>query len=178
MIYTKKSRFIIFLLIIILSLPILKFGRLTFLAKCNDFLNDEYFHYSNDFIAGGQNNLESDAKSKNSKLSSRTFDIVGKGKTAEQTKELQAKLFCRWPYFPTGIWCKANESITVNVTGGNLTATIGTRYMPMQFVDMMVSDLKPGTNTFSSSKSGLLYFSNSHSGTIKAEVTSGGVSSP
>ncbi|MCL1954036.1 MAG: hypothetical protein FWF58_04770, partial [Firmicutes bacterium] len=54
------------------------------------------------------------------RLDDSSFDIEGLGVTAEESQNAIGKWFPWWPYYPTGIWCRANENITLTVTGGAL----------------------------------------------------------
>ena len=112
------------------------------------------------------------------RLSPRSFDIVGKGKTVYEWQEIHRKHFPWWIYASTGIFCRAGEQIKIRVHGNRgIDAFIGTRLMPYNFTPQP-RWLTPGLNTISDSKAGLLYFSVEHTGTISVEVVSGGVASP
>ncbi|MCL1953839.1 MAG: M60 family metallopeptidase [Firmicutes bacterium] len=107
----------------------------------------------------------------------RSFVIEGKGRTVEEVQQTELKASAWWPYFATGIWCQANEKITINVDN-EILVSIGTRRFPYSFNSPREFWLSPGSNTISSDRAGLLYFSHHHLGTINATVTDGGTASP
>ncbi|MCL1953148.1 MAG: M60 family metallopeptidase, partial [Firmicutes bacterium] len=115
-------------------------------------------------------------QSNNIKLN-KSFSIDGKGITVEESRDTIGKAFAWWPYFATGIWCNANEQISINVDANMYAAIVTFDKLPSLDASSNNYDLKSGNNTISSNKAGLLYFSQNHNGKINVTVN-GGVQSP
>ena len=112
--------------------------------------------------------------------SSRTFTIVGKGRAAH-IQDIQNRLFHWSVYEPTGIFCRANEQIRIQLHGNqSTTAYIGTFNYPQGGHRPTARTLNPGVNTISSPTAGLLYINDEHAigTTLTVDVENGGIASP
>ncbi|MCU5109942.1 DUF5011 domain-containing protein [Bacillus cereus] len=110
------------------------------------------------------------------------FYVPGKG-DAEKIRDMDRRWFRFSTYEPTGLYASPNEKITIQVEGTQtIRAYIGTySYDGAWNQDSLIKSftLKPGENTIESPNGGMIYFYNpGQSGTVKAEIKTGGTTTP